>query len=83
MSAGVVNLDGLPKPAPSRDKLSAGKPLGWVSRSTERQVSFAYRSSVDRSSSVSALAIPGADARRVDADPSCSPRSNTPRTAKL
>src|SRR5271157_4750096 len=83
MFVGDVCDKGLDQPSPSRERLSAGRPLGRVNLSNDRQVSFAYRSSVARSSAVSALALPVGDATRVAPDPSCCPRSNTPRTTKL
>src|SRR5208337_2441299 len=83
MFVGDVCDKGLDQPSPSRERLSAGRPLGRVNLSNDRQVSFAYRSSVACSSAVSALALPVGDARGGDPNPSCSPKSNTPRTTKL
>ena len=79
MFVGDVCDKGWDQPSPSPERLSAGRPLGRVNLSSDRQVSFAYQSNVARSSAVSALALPVGDARSVDPDPSCSPRSNTPR----
>src|SRR5271157_570441 len=83
MFVGDVCDKGWDQPSPSPERLSAGRPLDGVNLSSDRQVSFAYRSSVARSSAVSALTLPVGDARRVGPDPSCSPSSNTPRTTKL
>jgi hypothetical protein len=74
MFVGVVLIDGVPQASPSREILSAGKPLGCASTSNERQVSVAYRS---RSSLSFALRLLGLTAVEPEAVVWHNPASST------